>query len=206
MNVTNIEDIIRIIIKNSFQPNYYYKKYILEKIGFFKDHIANKTVLDVGCNEGFYSFSSELYNAKKIISIDHNHYFKDFFYKNKYELDSKLEFIAHDVYNIDELKLKSDILVFYDVLYHLEDPFLILRKLKHIFDEYLFICTLYNNENGNCCKIYEPYELTPTDSTNRWVMSKISLEKMFKCCKLEIVTCKIFDESNRILFKLKHSI
>ena len=43
---------------------------VLDRFRFPQDFIG-KTVLDIGCNPGFYSFAAKLRGAKSVVGLDH---------------------------------------------------------------------------------------------------------------------------------------
>jgi tRNA (mo5U34)-methyltransferase len=94
----------------------------------------NKSVLDVGCWDGYFSFEAEKKGASRVVSLDdlscrwggidgynflHDHF------------NSKATFVHGNVYNLKSaFKYQEfDIVLCYGVLYHLSDPLLALQQL-----------------------------------------------------------------------------
>ena len=99
--------------------------------------LTGKSILDVGCSDGFYSFLCEHRNANRVLAIDYEGF--DLQKKmpesekrinvNNFELykkllDSKVEYRNLDVNNIDLIKETFDFVLFFGIYYHLENLFL----------------------------------------------------------------------------------
>lgn len=63
----------------------------LEMMGL-ADDLSGKEVLDIGCNEGFFSFECERRGAKRVLAIDKNQAAKEKFALIKDLKQSKVEF------------------------------------------------------------------------------------------------------------------
>ena len=114
------------------------------------EDLTNKTILDIGCADGFYSFLCESRNAKKIIAMDLESF--DVF-KNKtiytgnpnnFEilkniLDSKVEYKKLDIYDVEKLNQKFNYILMYGVYYHLFDFVLALQKISNIVTDSVFL-------------------------------------------------------------------
>ena len=104
----------------------------------------NKSVLDVGCWDGYFSFESEKKGANEVISLDNPNYRwggmggYDFLH-NYYS--SKAKFVTGNVYKLkDSLNDKKfDIVLCYGVLYHLSDPLLALKNLFEVCSDSLIL-------------------------------------------------------------------
>ena len=90
------------------------------------DDLTGKSILDLGCSDGFYSFLCEQRNANRILATDDEE-FKQYniVHKNniklcKHLLDSKIEYKKLDVYNVDSLAEKFDFVLFSDYTIILE--------------------------------------------------------------------------------------
>lgn len=100
--------------------------------------LRGKTVLDVGCNAGFYAFEMKRRGADRVVGIDH-----DPRYLAQAELASRVlgldvELRRMDVYQVVELRERFDIVLFMGVLYHLRHPLLALDLLhEHVVGDLL---------------------------------------------------------------------
>lgn len=73
-----------------------------------------------------------------------------------------------------------DVVFFFNVLYHLEDPHHALRVLHGMAREEMLLCTLYVYSDLPVWRVYEPRELNPTDETVFWGPSPSGLLKSLR--------------------------
>jgi tRNA (mo5U34)-methyltransferase len=92
--------------------------------------LSGKSVLDVGCNAGFYSIQMKNRGAERVVAIDTDEKYLDqgrFAAKvNRMEI----EFRNLSVYRVAELREQFDLVLFMGVLYHLRHPLLALDLLR----------------------------------------------------------------------------
>jgi tRNA (mo5U34)-methyltransferase len=88
------------------------------------------TVLDVGCNGGFYAIEMKRRGAARVVGIDHDEtYLKQArFAAEVLGLDISFERLS--VYEVAHLKEKFDLVLFMGVFYHLRHPLLALDLLR----------------------------------------------------------------------------
>ncbi len=112
------------------------------------EDLAGRSVLDVGCNAGFYSFEMKKRNAGRVLGIDADpHYLRQArFVAEQTGLD--VEFRQMSVYDVGKLGEKFDLVIFMGVLYHLRHPLLALDLLyEHVVgDQMLFQCLQRGDE------------------------------------------------------------
>lgn len=107
---------------------------------FIEQHLdtidfSNKSVLDIGCWDGFWSFYAERRGARGVLATDdhtQNWAAGKGVLLAKELLGSKVE-INQDmsVYDLASLNRKFDIILFFGVYYHLFDPFYALAQVRH---------------------------------------------------------------------------
>jgi tRNA (mo5U34)-methyltransferase len=90
------------------------------------EDLSGKSVLDIGCNGGFYSIEMKRRGADRVVGIDH-----DERYLNQARFAAEvtgmdIEFRRLEVYDIAELGERFDLVLFLGVLYHLRHPLLAL--------------------------------------------------------------------------------
>ena len=105
--------------------------------------LTGKSVLDIGCNGGFYSLELKKRGASRVLAIDLDmRYLKQArFAAEVHGLD--IEFRWMSVYDVGSLGEKFDIVLFMGVLYHLRYPLLALDLLaKHVVKDILEFQTL----------------------------------------------------------------
>lgn len=94
-----------------------------------------KSVLDIGCWDGYWSFYAEKRGAASVLATDdfsQNWADGQGIYLAKEMLLSKIEIAPRlSVYNLAKLKRKFDVILFLGVYYHLWDPFHALAQIRH---------------------------------------------------------------------------
>jgi tRNA (mo5U34)-methyltransferase len=92
--------------------------------------LAGKSVLDIGCNAGFYSIEMKRRGATRVVGIDSDDaYLKQARFAADVSGFSDIEFRSLSVYDVGTLGEKFDIVIFMGVLYHLRHPLLALDTL-----------------------------------------------------------------------------
>jgi len=102
------------------------------KWNILKPHLdlANKDILDVGCNNGYYMFRMLEMNPKSIIGFDPSVLFNlQFNFINKF-IKSNIEYKLLGVEHIPYYPKKFDVIFCLGVLYHRSDPINTLKTLK----------------------------------------------------------------------------
>ncbi|WEX10407.1 TIGR04290 family methyltransferase [Chelativorans sp. AA-79] len=112
------------------------------------DDLEGRTVLDIGCNAGFYAIEMKRRNAGRVVGIDSDpHYLRQADFAAK-EMETDIEFRQMSVYEVGRLKEKFDLVLFMGVLYHLRHPLLALDLIyEHVAgDQMLFQCLQRGSE------------------------------------------------------------
>ena len=121
----------------------------LKTLGLPND-LTNKTVLDIGAWDGFYSFECEKRGASRVLAADSVVWkAKDWGTKKagfdfaKKVLKSKVEEKLIDILEISPEKIGTfDIVLFLGVLYHMRHPLLSLEKVASVTNEMAIIETV----------------------------------------------------------------
>ena len=101
------------------------------------EDLSGKSVLDVGCNEGFFSFEAEKRGASRVLAIEKSATAKEKFELIKSILQSKVELMFTDLLELDPSKLgKFDIVIFLSVFHHLRYPFMSIDRIFELTGEY----------------------------------------------------------------------
>ena len=91
--------------------------------------LSGKTVLDVGCNAGFYCLEMKRRGAARVVGVDSDaRYLAQARFAAEVE-DAEIEFHQLSVYELPTLGERFDIVLFMGVLYHLRHPLLALDIL-----------------------------------------------------------------------------
>ncbi len=104
--------------------------------------LNGKTVLDVGCNAGFYAFEAKRRGAKRVLGVDgqRQHVRQGLFVRKVLGLD--VEFRRLNVYELNPRTVgQFDITLALGLIYHLKHPILALENLYQITKEMLVIET-----------------------------------------------------------------
>jgi tRNA (mo5U34)-methyltransferase len=100
------------------------------------EDLTGKTVLDIGCNAGFYSLEMKRRGAAEVVGIDHDpHYLRQAAFAAG-EAGVDLELHQMSVYEVAKLGRKFDLVIFAGVLYHLRHPLLALDMIhEYVADD-----------------------------------------------------------------------
>lgn len=105
--------------------------------------LTGKSVLDIGCNGGFYSIELSKRGASRVVGIDSDIRYLD---QARFAAEvhgADIEFRRMSVYQVGSLQEKFDIVLFMGVLYHLRYPLLALDLLaEHVVNDILVFQTL----------------------------------------------------------------
>jgi tRNA (mo5U34)-methyltransferase len=127
-------------------PDHFLGDYPAFKWEGFKDVVpedmSGLSVLDIGCNAGFYSLEMYRRGAARIVGIDADpHYLRQARFAAEHE-NADIEFRQMSVYDLPRLNEKFDFVIFMGVLYHLRHPLLALDLIREhaAADRMLFQC------------------------------------------------------------------
>src|SRR5581483_8104787 len=128
-------------------PDHFLGDYPRVKWRTFADALPNdltgKSVLDVGCNAGFYSLEMKRRGATRVLGIDHDDsYLCQARFAAKLS-NADIEFRKLSIYDVAELKEQFDVVLFLGVLYHLRHPLLALDLLhQHVVGDLMVVQTM----------------------------------------------------------------
>jgi tRNA (mo5U34)-methyltransferase len=95
--------------------------------------LAGRTVLDIGCNAGFYSIEMKRRGAARVVGIDSN---EGYLAQARFAAEvceTEIELRQMSVFEIARLEERFDIVLFMGVLYHLRHPLLALDLIhEHV--------------------------------------------------------------------------
>jgi tRNA (mo5U34)-methyltransferase len=129
-------------------PNHFLGDYPRSKFARFADalpaDLSGKTVLDIGCNAGFYSVEMKRRGAAYVLGID-----SDDRYLAQARLASEalgftdIEFANLSVYDVGAIGRRFDLVIFMGVLYHLRHPLLALDLIReHVAGDLMLFQTM----------------------------------------------------------------
>jgi tRNA (mo5U34)-methyltransferase len=123
-------------------PDHFLGDYPAQKFQRFASAVpadlTGKTVLDVGCNAGFYAFEMKRRGADQVVAIDSDPRYLAQARLAAEVLGLDIELAELDVYRVAELRARFDLVLFMGVLYHLRHPLLALDLLHdHVVNDQL---------------------------------------------------------------------
>jgi tRNA (mo5U34)-methyltransferase len=110
---------------------------------YIPDDLTGKTVLDIGCNAGFYALEMKRRGAERVLGID-----EDDRYLEQAQLASAVtgcdvEFRKLSVYDVGAIGERFDVVLLLGVLYHLRHPMLALDLVhEHVSGDMLVFQSL----------------------------------------------------------------
>jgi tRNA (mo5U34)-methyltransferase len=117
--------------------------------------LTGRTVLDIGCNGGFYSIQMKSRGASRVLAIDVD---PDYLRQARFAAEivgADIEFAEMSVYDVAALGERFDVVLFLGVLYHLRHPLLALDLIREHVVRDLFVCQ--SMQRGDPCE--EPLEV-----------------------------------------------
>jgi tRNA (mo5U34)-methyltransferase len=123
-------------------PNHFLGDYPAVKWKTFADaiprNLTGKSVLDIGCNGGFYSIEMKRRGAERVLGIDFDN---EYLAQARFAAGvtgSDIEFRKLSVYDVGALGERFDVVLFMGVLYHLRHPLLALDLIhEHVAKDLL---------------------------------------------------------------------
>ena len=107
------------------------------------DDLEGRSVLDIGCNAGFYAMEMKRRGAGEVVAIDHDERYLAQARFAAEALGYEIEFRNMSVYDIGKIGRRFDLVVFMGVFYHLRHPLLALDLIhEHVADDLLLFQSL----------------------------------------------------------------
>ncbi len=168
--------------------------------------LSGKTVLDIGCNAGFYSLEMKRRGAARVVGIDSD---PGYLAQARFAAEVtglQIEFRELDVYQVAQLHEKFDLVLFMGVLYHLRHPLLALDLLwEHVVADTLVFQSLMRGsrevlplapdypfwekeifETSGYPAMYFVENRYSHDPTNWWIPNRACAEAMLRSAGFEI--------------------
>ncbi len=171
------------------------------------DDLTGKSVLDIGCNAGFYSIEMKRRGAARVLGIDTDDQYLAQARFAAEMADAAIEFRRMSVYEIAALRERFDVVLFMGVLYHLRHPLLALDLLhEHVVEDLLVFQSLQRGSK-EVETLEEDYPFWETeifdrpgypvmhfvenryshDCTNWWIPNRACVEAMLRSAGFAIV-------------------
>ena len=124
--------------------------------------LSGKTVLDIGCNAGFYAMEMKRRGAARVLGLDYD---EDYLAQARFAAEVQgldIEFRQMSVYDVGQLGERFDVVFFIGVLYHLRHPLLALDLIReHVAGDLLVFQSLQRGSN-KVLPLAEDYEFWET--------------------------------------------
>jgi tRNA (mo5U34)-methyltransferase len=169
--------------------------------------VRGRTVLDIGCNAGFYSIEMKRRGASRVLGVD-----SDERYLAQARLAAEvlgfdeIEFSHLDAYDMGAIGERFDLVIFMGVLYHLRHPLLALDLIReHVADDMLLFQSMHRGSK-HVLPLETDYEFKESDIffesgfpklhfierkdsgawTNWWIPNRACTEAMLRSAGFEI--------------------
>jgi tRNA (mo5U34)-methyltransferase len=169
--------------------------------------LSGKSVLDIGCNAGFYSIEMKRRGAARVVGIDFD---PGYLAQARFAAEVKgfdIEFRQLSVYDVARLGEQFDIVIFMGVLYHLRHPLLALDLIyEHIAPETMIFQSMQRGSDRVApLELDYPFQEEDIftkpeypamyfvehsyshDPTNWWIPNRACTEAMLRSAGFEIV-------------------
>ena len=102
------------------------------------EDLSGKTVLDIGCNGGFYAIEMKRRGADRVVAVDFDDVYLNQARFAAEVMGADIEFRKLSVYDVALLKETFDVVLFMGVFYHLRHPLLALDLIwEHVAKDIL---------------------------------------------------------------------
>lgn len=192
-------------------PDHFLGDYPAVKWQGFADAIpadlTGKSVLDIGCNAGFYSMEMKKRGAGRVLGIDSD---EDYLAQARFAAEVNqldIEFRRLSVYDVPQLKERFDLVIFMGVFYHLRHPLLALDLLHdHVTRDLLLFQSMQRGSRqewtGEANYPFSETEIFHEDAypkmafvereysndwTNWWIPNRACVEGMLRSAGFDIV-------------------
>jgi tRNA (mo5U34)-methyltransferase len=168
--------------------------------------LSGLSVLDIGCNGGFYSLEMKRRGAARVLGIDFD---EGYLAQARFAAEVcglEIEFRALSTYDVGTLGERFDIVLFMGVLYHLRHPLLALDLIHEHVARDLLVFQSMQRGAATAAPVQEDYEFWDVagfdlpdwpklhfiehryahDETNWWVPNRACAEAMLRSAGFEI--------------------
>jgi tRNA (mo5U34)-methyltransferase len=170
--------------------------------------LSGASVLDIGCNGGFYAIEMKRRGARRVLGIDFDQDYLDQAEFAAKVNDLDIEFRQLSVYEVGRLEEQFDIVLFLGVFYHLRHPLLALDLIRAHVVKDLFVFQSMQRGDPTVEPVAQDYgffEKAPFDApgypklhfvehafagdpTNWWVPNRAGVEALLRASGFAIVS------------------
>lgn len=164
------------------------------------DRLEGKSVLDIGCNAGFYAMEMKRRGAERVLGLDSD---DEYLEQARFAADVnglQIEFRKLSAYDVDQLGERFDLVIFMGVLYHLRHPLLALDLIHEHVARDLMLFQSMQRGDSRIDRIDKNYDFWTTeqfdspgypklhfiehryadDPTNWWAPNRACVEAMLR--------------------------
>lgn len=171
------------------------------------EDLSGATVLDIGCNGGFYCLEMKKRGAGRVVGVDIDERYLNQARFAAETLGFDVEFEKRSVYDVDQIDGQFDYVLFLGVFYHLRYPLYALDKvIKKVRGQLVFQTMIRGSENVRAWdenyhfwnkEVFENPEFPrmyfveksyANDPTNWWIPNRSAAEAMLRSSGLSIVS------------------
>ncbi len=169
--------------------------------------LTGKTVLDIGCNAGFYSIEMKRRGAERVLGVDFDERYLAQARFAAETLGMQIEFRQLSVYDVGKLREKFDLVIFMGVLYHLRHPLLALDLIREHVARDLMLFQSMQRGSTDVMPVEQDYDFWQTqifdrpefprmyfiehrytgDPTNWWIPNRACVEAMLRSSGFDII-------------------
>jgi tRNA (mo5U34)-methyltransferase len=192
-------------------PNHFLGDYPAVKWNTFAHTIpadlTSKSVLDIGCNAGFYAMEMKRRGASRVLGVDSD---EDYLQQARFAAEVTgldIEYRSLSVYDLRDLGEQFDVVLFMGVLYHLRHPLLALDILHDHVTKDLLVFQSMQRGSRDIAELEHDYHFWETeifdwqeypkmffvehcysgDWTNWWIPNRACTEAMLRSSGFDIV-------------------
>ena len=125
--------------------------------------LEGRSVLDIGCNAGFYALAAKRAGAARVLGIDAD---PDYLAQARFAAEVcglDIEYRELSVYDVASLRERFDIVLFLGVLYHLRHPLLALDLIHEHVAARLLVYQSMQRGSSEIADVAEDYEFREAD-------------------------------------------
>ncbi len=169
--------------------------------------LSGRTVLDIGCNAGFYAIEMKRRGAERVVAIDSDSRYLAQARLATEVLGVNIELRLLSIYQIKRLEEKFDLVLFMGVLYHLRHPLLALDLIHEYAARDLLVFQSMQRGSQEVCSFDLDYAFAETaiferrdfpamyfieksysgDPTNWWIPNRACTEAMLRSAGFKII-------------------
>jgi tRNA (mo5U34)-methyltransferase len=159
--------------------------------------LRGRSVLDVGCNDGFFVFACRRLGAERVVGVDRDeHFFSHAVLVNELLDLGGIELQLMSAYDVGEHLGQFDVTLALGLIYHLKNPFLFVERVSAITTSRIIVETAVRNSDEDrrnrkrgitgapSMEFVEnpPEELNPEGPPNWWAPNVECVSAMLRVC------------------------